>query len=181
MNLPYFSQTFYVSHGTNTDGRASDQYQDREMRTFVVTRVGAESIDRVVPLFDAYRQFYRQEADLSGARQFLEAHFEHKTSTIFLCTDTSTGEDVGFVQLYPVFSSVRMKSVWILNDLFVHTAARRCGVASRLLEAAAEFARSTDAAGLQLETEKSNEGAQALYEKHGWREEETAIHYTLDL
>jgi hypothetical protein len=37
-------------------------------------------------------------------------------STIFLAEER--GYPLGFTQLYPSFSSVSMKRVWILNDLF---------------------------------------------------------------
>ena len=80
---------------------------------------------------------------------------------------------VGFVQLYPMFSSVRTARTWILNDLFVAPAARRGGVARALLEAAAAFAREDGAAGLSLETGRDNAAARALYRAAGWHEDET--------
>jgi ribosomal protein S18 acetylase RimI-like enzyme len=83
--------------------------------------------------------------------------------------DDATRTSVGFVQLYPSFSSVSMKPIWILNDLFVAPQARRAGVARSLLEAACELARSTGAARLRLSTAKDNEAAKALYLASGYR------------
>src|SRR5579859_667244 len=97
-------------------------------------QAGLEHLDVLAGLFDAYRQFYGQEPDLSGARRFLEARLRGRDSVVFLAfADDATGTGVGFVQLYPSFSSVAMKPIWILNDLFVAPQSRRAGVARSLL------------------------------------------------
>ncbi len=85
---------------------------------------GLVHLDVLTGLFDAYRQFYGQEPDLLGARRFLEARLRGGDSVVLLAFD-ATGAGVGFVQLYPSFSSVAMKPIWILNDLFVAPEARR--------------------------------------------------------
>ena len=83
------------------------------------------------------------------------------------------GTTVGFVQLYPMFSSVRTAKTWILNDLYVEAGARRGGVARALLDAAAKFARDDGAAGISLETTQDNAAARALYRAAGWNEDAT--------
>jgi ribosomal protein S18 acetylase RimI-like enzyme len=121
-------------------------------------------------LFDAYRQFYGQGPDLPGARSSLEARLQNKESVAILAvSDTGPERGVGFVQLCPAFSSVSMRPVWILNDLFVVPEARRAGVARSLLAAASELACSTGAAYLRLSTRKNNEAAKALYVASGYR------------
>ena len=83
--------------------------------------------------------------------------------------------------LYPSFSSVAMKRIWILNDLFVLPTARRTGVGRRLLEQAADFARATSALRLVLATATDNHQAKALYEKLGWHLDQDFDHYALSL
>jgi len=83
------------------------------------------------------------------------------------------GAMAGFVQLYPMYSSVRMARTWILNDLYVDAATRRKGVARALLDAAADFAREDGAAGIALETTVDNAAARALYRSAGWQEDAT--------
>ena len=56
---------------------------------------------------------------------------------------------LGFMQLYPSFSSVSLKRLWVLNDLFVRPSVRRGGVARRLLERARAWAVETGAKGLR--------------------------------
>jgi ribosomal protein S18 acetylase RimI-like enzyme len=93
-----------------------------------LVRVSVEEVDRIVPLFDAYRQFYGQTSDPEGARRFLSERLGRGESVIFAVMER--GRALGFTQLYPSFSSVSMKPIWILNDLFVVEDARRRGVAS---------------------------------------------------
>lgn len=134
----------------------------------------------MAPLFDGYRQFYRQPADLARAREFLAERFRHRESLILLARN-GQGEAVGFTQLYPLFSSVRTVRTWLLNDLFVMVDARRQGVAAALLTAAAERARALGAASLSLSTALDNAPAQALYESLGWQRDRQFCEYGLTL
>lgn len=80
----------------------------------------------------------------------------------------SGGDGNGFTQLYPSFSSLSMRRLWILNDLFVAATARKQGVGAALLERAKQFAVETNAKGLVLETVADNP-ARKLYETNGMR------------
>ena len=137
-------------------------------------------LDSLAPLFDGYRQFYGQPADLGKARSFLAERIERDESLILLARDDA-GAGAGFTQLYPLFSSVRAVRTWLLNDLFVASASRRQGVAAALLKAAAEQARERGAASLSLSTALDNAPAQALYESLGWRRESGFCEYSLGL
>ena len=127
-----------------------------------------EDLDAVAPLFDAYRQFYRQPADLPLARAFLQARLGGGDSVVYLAEDE--GAAVGFVQLYPLFSSTapRPGRIWLLNDLYVVPAARGRGVARRLMDRARQLAEETGAGAIELATARSNATAQALYERAGY-------------
>ncbi len=133
----------------------------------VVREADIEDVDRLAPLFDGYRRFYRQSADLEGARRFLAERLAAGESRVFVA-ETADGWPLGFVQLFPSFSSVSMKRLWILNDLFVAPDARRSGVASALMDRARQLAVETGAKGLILETESHNAPAKRLYEDLGW-------------
>ncbi|MBX7151763.1 GNAT family N-acetyltransferase [bacterium] len=121
----------------------------------------------IAPLFDAYRGFYHQTSDITGAEKFLSDRLKNSESIVFVALDDS-GKALGFVQLYPSFSSVSIKKIWILNDLFVIPEARKKGVGEALMETARKFAVETHAKGLQLETGIENITAQRLYEKLGY-------------
>lgn len=46
-------------------------------REIEVRQATAADLDQLVPLFDAYRQFYRQPSEPEQARRFLLERFEH--------------------------------------------------------------------------------------------------------
>ncbi|WP_449446319.1 N-acetyltransferase family protein [Thermomonas brevis] len=120
---------------------------------------------------NGYRQFYGQASDVALAWQWLRERLRFGESTVLVAK--REGAIVGFAQLYPMFSSVRTAKTWILNDLYVDAGARRQGVARRLLDAAAAFAREDGAAGIALETARDNDAARALYRAAGWQEDAT--------
>lgn len=146
-----------------------------------VRQATVDDLDLIVPLFDAYRQFYRQPSDAEGARRFLLKRFEHNQSVIFLALDDGDGDAIGFTQLYPSFSSASIARIFILNDLFVAPDARGRGVGSALLDAAAGYGRRVGAIRLALSTELSNTTAQAVYEKMGWQRDNVFCVYQLPL
>jgi len=143
-----------------------------------VKRAGPGDLDAVAPLFDAYRQFYGQRPDPAAARAFLAERLSRGESVIFVAV-APDGEALGFTQLYPSFSSVSLRRLWILNDLFVRPGVRRGGVGRRLLERAREWAVETEAKGLSLATAVTNSAAQALYEACGWRRDDEFRYYYL--
>ncbi len=141
--------------------------------------VTSEKIGLIAPLFDAYRQFYGQPPDLEGARQFLFERLQRGESVIFAVVENENA--LGFTQLYPSFSSVSMKPIWILNDLFVVEKVRRRGIGARLLMASRDHATQTGAARLVLSTAVENVAAQALYERQGWQKDSGFFHYKFEL
>ena len=141
-------------------------------------RATLDDLDVLAPLFDAYRRFYDQPADLPRARAFLRERMQLDQSLVLVAKRDGTA--VGFSQLYFMFSSVRTAPIWILNDLYVVDTARRCGVASQLLDAAAVAAREAGAARIMLETGRGNGPARALYRAAGWVEDDSQW-YSLSL
>lgn len=147
----------------------------------VVFRAGGEHLDGLAALFDAYRKFYRRPSDLDGARHFLRDRLTADESVVFAAQLPEVDGLAGFVQLYPTFSSVRMRRVWTLNDLFVTEGARGRGVARELMEAARALAVETGAASIQLATERTNAAARALYDGLGYEPGSGFVHYELTL
>jgi ribosomal protein S18 acetylase RimI-like enzyme len=147
--------------------------------THTIRQATVDDVEQLVPLFDAYRQFYGRTSDVAAARTFLLARFSNRESTLFIAHQGETA--IGFAQLYPSFSSVSLARIFILNDLFVQEQARRTGVASSLLSAAASFAVSLGAVRLSLSTALTNDAAQALYRSAGWNRDQQFSVYHLAL
>ncbi len=144
--------------------------------------------DAVAALFDQYRTFYGKPSDVNLARSFISQRMHNSESVLFVADtpDASAGHDngiplVGFVQLYPCFSSVSAARIYVLNDLYVAVPYRRLGLARALLLAAQAFASDAGAVRMALSTGVENQSAQALYESLGWTQDNAFVHYSLAL
>lgn len=136
------------------------------MTSLLVRQAVVADLDAAAGLFDQYRQFQGQPADLPACRAFLRERFDHGESVIFLAT--LDARPVGFAQLYPSYSSTALARVFILNDLYVAAEARRSGAASALLGAVERHAWAFGACRVSLTVLRSNAQAQALYHARGW-------------
>ena len=145
-----------------------------------VRQASIQDLDQLVPLFDAYRQFYRQPSDLAIARQFLHDRLARNESIVLIAEDHDKTA-IGFVQLFLTFSSILAAPISILHDLFVTPAARRRGVGARLLKSAVETAQAAGAVRLELATAITNAPAQRLYEAVGWKRDEEFCVYGFPL
>jgi len=148
----------------------------------LVRRADLKDLSLVAPLFDAYRQFYEQPPDLARAERWIADRLRNEESVIFIAIDEerpTTG--LGFTQLYPAFCSVAARPYFVLYDLFVAPGARRRGVGRMLMAQAREFATSAGAFRLELQTARSNDNAQRLYESLGWVRDDVYLVYTLRL
>jgi ribosomal protein S18 acetylase RimI-like enzyme len=144
-----------------------------------ISQATPADVGDVAPLFDAYRQFYKKPPNEEAARRFLFARLSKGESVLFVARQDDRA--IGFVHLYPVFSSTNLTRQWILNDLYVVPEARKHGVAHALMNRAHQFAQSTQADGLTLETASDNHPAQRLYEQLGWKRDEQFYRYFLAL
>lgn len=136
----------------------------------------ATDLDALSVLFDGYRVFYRKESDVAGAKSFLAERIANKDSEIFVA-ENDENELLGFVQLYPLFSSTRMKRLWLLNDLFVNPEYRSNGISVGLIDKCKELIEQSGACGMFLETEKSNLIGNNLYPKTGFELNEGSNFY----
>jgi len=144
---------------------------------FAIVHATTKHVDEIAPLFDEYRCWYGEESNPDAARRFLSERLAASESEVFFVC--SENRPIAFVQLYPLYSSIDLEPIWILNDLYVIEAARRQGTATLLLDVAAEFAKGTGATRLELVTQSANEVAKALYESLGWVQDNQFIQYTL--
>ena len=145
--------------------------------SYIFTRLAEQKdIGAVAVLFNAYRQFYEQPADLQLATAFIQARFS-KHESVLLIAENESGEILGFCQLYPTFCSVIAAPIYTLSDLFVEPEARNSGTGKALLHAAEHHAIKNGFARLDLTTAKTNLPAQTLYESLGWKRDEVFYAY----
>ncbi|MCL4125036.1 UNVERIFIED_CONTAM: hypothetical protein GTU68_001505 [Idotea baltica] len=133
----------------------------------IYKKADTADLNSLKSVFNNYRMFYEKESDIDGAFAFLSERIKNKDSEIYVALSDDKAV-IGFVQLYPLFSSTRMKKYWLLNDLFVNSEYRGKGIAVQLIEKAKNLVRKTNACGMYLETGKTNLIGNNLYPKVGF-------------
>ena len=133
-----------------------------------IIQASTEQLDHLVPLFDGYRIFYRQDSNTQRARDFLSERLTKQDAIIYIAYIEDKA--VGFTQLFPSFSSVSMQPLYVLNDLFVDENYRKQKIGVALLNKAKQLCREQNYKGLALQTETTNP-AQHLYESLGWKKD----------
>ena len=136
-----------------------------------IRKATINDLDMLANMFDKYRIFYRKPSDVNAAKTFLSERIERNESEIFVSIEED-GKYSGFVQLYPLFSSTRMKRLWLLNDLFVEKEYRGRGISKALIDRSKQLCKETNACSLTLETQKSNVIGNNLYPRMGFVLEE---------
>ncbi|MGK0554659.1 N-acetyltransferase family protein [Macrococcus capreoli] len=133
-------------------------------------------INQVAILLDVYRIFYKKDSDDEACKQFIEARYNHNQSIIFVAEENDI--IFGFVQLYPVFSTVSLQRAFILNNLFVQSNNRSSGAGKKLIEKSFEYAKENNVRYVCLETSVDNVKTQGLYEKMGTSVDNEVLHYS---
>ncbi|MDF2489411.1 MAG: family acetyltransferase [Pseudomonas sp.] len=147
-----------------------------------IIKATLEHLDLLAPLFVRYREFYGQLPYPDSSRDFLEKRLKRDESVIYLALpDDDSTRLMGFCQLYPSFSSLSLKRVWIVNDIYVAEDYRRMLVADNLMREAKKMARETHAVRLRASTSNDNEVAKKTYESMGFRPDTEFKNYTLPI
>lgn len=147
-----------------------------------IIRATLEHLDLLAPLFVSYREYYGQLPYPDSSREFLRKRLEHGESVIYLALpEDDDNKLMGFCQLYPSFSSLSLKRVWILNDIYVAEDSRRMLVADHLMREAKRMAKDTNAVRMRVSTSIDNEVAMRTYESIGFREDTEFKNYTLKI
>ncbi|GEM64289.1 N-acetyltransferase [Sphingobacterium faecium NBRC 15299] len=133
---------------------------------FLIKQATLADLDESATLFNLYRIFYRQESDLEKGKDFLRERFINNESTIFLVLVDN--QAVGFVQLYKLFHYTKLAKQWLLSDLYVHPDYRGQGLSIALIDRSKLWCEETNACGLMLETEKTNDIGNSLYPRCGF-------------
>ncbi|MBJ9977418.1 GNAT family N-acetyltransferase [Pseudomonas sp. S75] len=147
-----------------------------------IIKATLDHLDLLTPLFVEYREFFGEQPYPDTSRRFLEKRLKRDESVIYLAlADDDANRLLGFCQLYPSFSSLSLKRVWILNDIYVAGSARRMLVADHLMREARKMARKTNAVRMRVSTSRSNEVAKRTYESMGFRKDAEFENYILPL
>ncbi|MBI6726644.1 GNAT family N-acetyltransferase [Pseudomonas viridiflava] len=147
-----------------------------------IIKATLEHLDLLCPLFVKYREFYGELPFPDSSRDFLEKRLRREESVIYLAlAKDDENRLLGFCQLYPSYSSLSLKRVWILNDIYVAEDARRQLVADHLMKEAKKMGKETQAVRMRVSTSSNNDVAQKVYESIGFKEDTQFKNYVLPI
>lgn len=130
-----------------------------------IFEAGERDVAELMPLMRGYCEFYGTNPSDAGLEEMAGALIGGEGAIFAARAD---GEPIaGFATCVTKWSMLRGARVAILDDLFVEPSARGSGVADRLIEACAEWARTRDAVALEWQTALDNERAKAVYDRVG--------------
>lgn len=134
-------------------------------------------IGQLTDVFDEYRIFCGFEPSPNETSHFLMQLVRNEESVIFIALDAENDEIMGFVNLYPCYSSLALQRLWILNDLGVSSKYRGKSVSKALIQKVQEFAKETNAVRIELKTGASNSTAQNLYKSMDFTVDTDNVYY----
>jgi GNAT superfamily N-acetyltransferase len=136
----------------------------------VITRVGEEDLEALLPLLRGYCDFYEvspsDEALLAVSRALI-ADPEREGLQLIAREISAPARAVGFATVYWTWQTLNAARLGVMNDLFIAPEARGSGLADRLIAACRERAAEHGAGELAWQTAKDNHRAQAVYERVG--------------
>jgi GNAT superfamily N-acetyltransferase len=134
-------------------------------------------LESLVDIFEEYRQFCGFDRSQNETKAFLKKLILNEESTIFIAIDSEKDSVMGFVNLYPCYSSLALRRLWILNDLGVSSSYRVKGVSKALIQKVQEFAKETNAIRIELKTKLKNTTARSLYKAMNFTVDEDNVYY----
>lgn len=134
-------------------------------------------LDQLVDVFEEYREFCGFERSKNETKDFLKKLIRNEESIIFVAVDSETDSIMGFVNLFPSYSSLALQRLWILNDLGVSSNFRGRGVSKALIHMVQEFAKETNAIRIELKTGLTNTTAQSLYRRMNFTVDSDNVYY----
>lgn len=122
----------------------------------------------VARLYHLYRAYFARGAagDPALSAAFLQDRIARNECVLFVAVEDDRA--VGFVNLYPLWSSWYCRRIWFVSDLYVDEPARGRGAAKRLVERAKTFAKDSGASSMMVELPKHEPHLYAFYESLGF-------------
>jgi GNAT superfamily N-acetyltransferase len=135
-----------------------------------ISRATPADVAAIAPLFDAYRAFFTGGNHLDESSSFLGERIVRDESVVFVAREGERA--VGFIQLYPLWSSWYCRRIWFLSDLYVKEYARKHGVGRRLVERIIEHAGETGAVSVMVELPRREPHLEEFYRRLGFGRDE---------
>lgn len=123
------------------------------------------NINVLLPLFEAYRLANGMSNNPDRTLTFLTNRIRFNESIFFIAVNENS-QPVGFIQLYPRLSSLRLQRYWQLTDIFVREDMCQPDIYTALISKAKEFVRYTQSNRLVTELDPIQ---QSMLENEGFK------------
>jgi GNAT superfamily N-acetyltransferase len=146
----------------------------------VIATVTEADLDELLPLMRGYCEFYEvapSDEELLAMSRKLIANPELEGVQLIARDDDGTA--VGFATVFWTWQTLSASRLGVMNDLFVAEGARGGGHADALIAECAERCRAHGATDLAWQTARTNERAQAVYDRVGATRDDRWLDYSL--
>ncbi|MBC7258369.1 MAG: GNAT family N-acetyltransferase [Chloroflexi bacterium] len=145
------------------------------MAGITVGQATAADWDDLVSLWAADREGAAVAEVRAGAEEARRAWDFLRGDGFWVLLARVGGEPAGFAHVCRIPKADSRRGYLYVDELFVHPAHRRKGVAMALLNHAADLSRELGLAGVRLLVRSENAAARALYRKAGFQEHSTIL------
>jgi GNAT superfamily N-acetyltransferase len=146
----------------------------------VIATVTEADLDELLPLMRGYCEFYEvapsDEELLAMSRKLIA---NPGLEGVQLIARDEDGKAVGFATVFWTWQTLSASRLGVMNDLFVAEGARGGGHADALIAECAERCRAHGATDLAWQTARTNERAQAVYDRVGATRDDRWLDYSL--
>jgi GNAT superfamily N-acetyltransferase len=146
----------------------------------VIATVTEADLDELLPLMRGYCEFYEvapsDEALLAMSRRLIA---DPELEGLQLIARDGDGAAIGFATIFWTWSTLSAQRLGVMNDLFVSEAARGGGHADALIAECVQRCRDRGATELAWQTARTNERAQAVYDRVGATRDDRWLDYSL--
>jgi len=133
-----------------------------------IVRVRAEHVEQLLPLMQAYCEFYEAAPSDVALRGLAEALLaDPQRAGIQLLARDRDGTALGFATIFWTFSTLSAAPIGLMNDLYVAPVARGMGVGRALIDACARECARRGVGELEWYTAPENRRAQSVYDGTG--------------
>jgi GNAT superfamily N-acetyltransferase len=147
----------------------------------VIATVTESDLGELLPLMRGYCDFYEVRPSDEDLLALARNLIEHPDEGVQLLARDDDGTAVGFATIFWTWQTLSASRLGVMNDLFVSEAARGGGYADALIAECAERCRARGATDLAWQTARTNERAQAVYERVGAERDDRWLDYSLSV
>jgi GNAT superfamily N-acetyltransferase len=147
----------------------------------VIATVTEADLAELLPLMRGYCEFYEVGPTDDALLALSRALIENPGEGVQLVARDDDGVAVGFATIFWTWQTLSASRLGVMNDLFVSEHARGGGHADALIAECVERCRQHGATDLAWQTARTNERAQAVYDRVGAERDDRWLDYSLSV